>query len=169
VTIRRIEGLSARPLKAPAPGAEPRLDWVPVASLVVEEAYQRAIADRGVRNIRQIAENFRWSRFAPIVVAPRDDGDYAVIDGQHRAVAAATIGIETLPAMIVEISVRERAEAFTYINSATTALTPMAKFHAAVAAQSPMAMAAQRCLDAAGARILRYPVAAGQMKAGDSF
>lgn len=167
--FRRIEGLSARPPKAPEPGPAPRLDWVAVASLVVEESYQRAIAERGVRNIRQIAENFRWARFAPIVVAPREDGLLAVIDGQHRAVAAATIGIERLPAMIVEMSVRERAEAFTYINSATTALTPMAKFHAAVAALDPMALAAQRCLDAAGARVSKYVVGAAQMKPGETL
>ncbi len=167
--VRRIEALAAKPLAPPAPGDAPVLDWVAVARLVVEESYQRQVAERGVKNIRQIAENFRWSRFAPIVVAPRDDGDFAVIDGQHRAIAAATLGLDRLPAMIVEMSQQERAAAFTYINSRTTALTVMAKFHAAVAAGDGVAVAAAGCLAAAGARVLPYPVGAHHMKPGDTL
>lgn len=150
-------------------GPKPELKWVEIKKIFVEAAYQRDIGERGLKNIRQIAQNFRWSRFTPVILAPRGDGTFALIDGQHRATAAATLGIASIPAQIVEMSARERAEAFTYINGAVTALSVMAKFHAAVAAGHASATAAQRALDAAKARILKYPVPASKMKVGDSL
>lgn len=164
--IRPIDGLVA-PIDGF--GAAPLLRWIDISLIVIEPAYQREISDRGVKNIRQIVENFRWSRFAPVIVAPREDGRFALIDGQHRTTALATLGLKQAPAQIVEMTPRERAEAFTYINGAVTPLSVMAKFHAAVAAGEPNASAAQRALSAAKARLLKYPVPSNKMKVGDTL
>ena len=165
---RAIAPLMGPPPAKPETGPAPRLEWIEVGKLVVEESYQREIGERGLKNIGEIVRNFRWSRFTPVIVAPREDGLYALIDGQHRATAAATLRIGEVPAQIVDMGPEERTEAFSYINGAVTALSAMATFHAAVAARIQAAVAAQRALDAAGARVLRYPLAAGRMAPGDT-
>ena len=50
-------------------GPAPMLQWLEVGMLVVDDSYQRGIQPQGRRNIRAIAEAFRWSRFAPVLVA----------------------------------------------------------------------------------------------------
>jgi hypothetical protein len=63
------------------PGPAPQLQWVETKDLVVDMTYQREIGKRGAANIRQIAENFDWSKFAPIIVAPIEGGQWAIVDG----------------------------------------------------------------------------------------
>jgi hypothetical protein len=46
------------------PGPAPQLNWLDIKDLVVDMTYQREIGKRGAANIRQIAENFDWSKFA---------------------------------------------------------------------------------------------------------
>lgn len=167
---RAIAPLAEKPDDCAAEfGPRPDLVWLPVEQLVVEDAYQRAIGERGLANVRAMVRHFRWSRFTPLIVAPREDGFFAVIDGQHRATAAATLGIRALPAQMVAMGPEERAEAFSYINGAVTALSTMQKFHAAVAARLPLAVAAARALKAAGARVLAYPLSAKRMAVGDTL
>lgn len=167
--FRSIEPIAAVSPPALSAGPEPQLRWIDVSLLVVENAYQRVISKRGLQNIRQIVESFRWSRFTPVIVSPRPDGRFAIIDGQHRATAAATLKIKQVPAQIVEMGARERAEAFTFINGAVTALTPLARFHAAVAAEDPVALSAKRALDAAGAGVCTYVKPSSEMKAGETL
>jgi hypothetical protein len=87
--------------KAASPGAVPMLQWLKVADLVVDPAYQRPIVGQGRRNVDRIAREFSWSCFAPVVVSPVEGGKFAIIDGQHRTTAAAILGLETIPCQIV--------------------------------------------------------------------
>jgi ParB-like nuclease domain len=66
----------------------PQLLWIEIKDLVIDPSYQRHIGKRGAANIRQIAENFDWSKFAPVIIAPIEGAQYAVVDGQHRTTAA---------------------------------------------------------------------------------
>ncbi|MEP9354897.1 ParB N-terminal domain-containing protein [Xanthobacter sp. KR7-65] len=68
-----------------------------VQKLVVDPEYQREMSRRGVSNVRRISENFDWSKFAPVIVAPVEGGRFAVVDGQHRTTAAMLRGIESVP------------------------------------------------------------------------
>jgi ParB-like nuclease domain len=65
--------------------------------LVVDVTYQREIGRRGAVNVNQIAENFDWSKFAPVIVAPVEGGQFAIVDGQHRTAAAMLRGQEKVP------------------------------------------------------------------------
>src|ERR1700722_8255050 len=85
------------PLSAFHPGPVPMLQWVEVGELVIDSSYQRAIGRRGTINIKGIAENFDWSKFAPVIVAPVEGGKFAVVDGQHRTTAAMLRGVESVP------------------------------------------------------------------------
>lgn len=145
--------------KAESVGAPGRLQWIPVANLRIDSAYQREVGDRGVKNIRKIVETFAWRKFSPLVVAPREGGVYAVIDGQHRAIAAKLHGGMTqLPCPVITCSPREEADAFSTINVQVTRVHSQAIFKAKVAASDPAALAAEKCASAAGVRILPYPV-----------
>src|SRR5688500_473120 len=111
--------ISIKGYKAPTPpdtGAAPMLQWLPIDQLVVDDSYQRPIQGGGKVNVQRIAENSRWSRFAPVVVSPVEGGKYAIVDGQHRTTAAALAGMSDVPCQIIVASAREQAEAFSAIN-----------------------------------------------------
>ena len=117
-----------------------RLAEVPVAKLLIDPAYQRRTSDRSRAIGRRIADGFDWRRFGAIVVAEVADG-LAVIDGQHRAIAAARRGISHVPAVIVAGDVAQQADAFVGINSARTSVPTVDKFRARVAAKEEDAVA----------------------------
>ena len=64
-----------------SPGPAPFLEWIEINKLVVDVTYQREIGRRGAANVNQIAENFDWSKFAPVIVAPVEGGHFAIVDG----------------------------------------------------------------------------------------
>src|SRR5258708_5463867 len=84
-----------------APGPAPFLEWIETDKLVVDVTYQREIGRRGATNVNQIAENFDWSKFAPVIVAP-EGGQFATVDGQHRTTAAILRGQEKVPCQVVQ-------------------------------------------------------------------
>jgi hypothetical protein len=77
-----------------SPGPAPFLEWIDTDKLVVDVTYQREIGRRGATNVNQIAENFDWSKFAPVIAAPVEGGQFAIVDGQHRTTAAIIRGQE---------------------------------------------------------------------------
>lgn len=121
---------------APEPAGE--LTRVPTARLRVDPTYQRGLSKRGRAVIRRMVADFRWDRFGALTVAAKAD-HFAVIDGQHRALAAAALGIETVPAIVFDIDTPDAAGSFLGINSNRTAVGPMDKFRAALAAGDPAA------------------------------
>lgn len=146
------------PSPLPAPGKHPELKWVAISDLFVDHDYQRPIRGSGTANVRKIAANFLWSCFAPVVVS-QIGVKYAIIDGQHRTTAAALIGIEKVPCMVVDVSPCEQAKAFKEINGATTAMSRQAIHAASVAAGDKDALELEDVARRAGVTILRYPVA----------
>lgn len=154
------------PAMPPAPGAAPMLQWLKVADLVVDASYQREINNR--RNVRRIAEAFDWSAFAPVIVAPVEGGKFAVIDGQHRSTAAALVGIESVPCMVVIADKARQAMAFAAINGTVTAVKPAHLFYAAVAAGEASAVELARCLSIAGVRILKGGTPGSEQKPGET-
>lgn len=155
--------------QAPIAGTRPRLEWIAISRLRVDESYQRVIARRGAVNIKQIAAAFDWSKFAPVVVAEVEGGLYAIIDGQHRTTAAALRRIGEVPCQIVEADYREQARAFAAINAQVTAITPMQMHYARLAAGDGGAEALSQVCKDAGVSICRYPVPANKMKVGETL
>lgn len=87
----------ANPQSEFSPGPAPILNWLEIDKLVVDSTYQREIGRRGAANVYQIAENFDWSKFAPVIVAPIEGGKFAIVDGQHRTTAAMLRGQQEVP------------------------------------------------------------------------
>lgn len=154
------------PAPPDAPGEQLQVD---LRDLYIDPKYQRPIGPRGEKNIRQVIENFSWSLYSPIVVARREDGKYAVIDGQHRAIAALTHGgITHVPAYVIRGGPSDEAKAFAVINGAVTAILPTQIWHARVVAGDLSALALQRVFDSTGVTILRSAKPTDAMRPGET-
>jgi hypothetical protein len=158
------------PFPNPAPtDALSQLAWLDIRDLFIDPRYQRPINARGEKNIRQVIENFSWSLFSPIVVCRRSKGRYAVIDGQHRAIAALTHGgIERVPALVINGTLHDEAKAFSVINGAVTAILPTQIWHARVVGEEYDAVMLQRVFSAVGVVILRSSKALGSYNKGET-
>lgn len=129
-----MHGCASRPRVTPLPAADTAASFevIPVADLVIDGHYQRAMSAKGRSTVAKIIADFDWLRFGALSVARRS-GQLAIIDGQHRAVAADALGIAFVPAMVA-IGDAAEAAAFVAINDVRTAVTPVDKFRAKVAA-----------------------------------
>lgn len=164
--------ISTEGFKAPdttEPGPAPMLQWIKVEDLVVDPSYQRLIRDRGRKNVQRIAAQFRWSCFAPVVVAPIEGGKYAIIDGQHRTTAALLAGVASVPCQVIIADRAEQAMAFKAINGSVTKVSRMAMHAAAVVACEPAASLLQQACEIAEVELLRYPVEKSLQKAGQTM
>ena len=150
------------------PGPVPMLQWLQIAELVVDSSYQRDIGRRGTINIKNIVENFDWSKFAPVIVAPVEGGKFAIVDGQHRTTAAMLRGIERVPCQVVQADRAQQAAAYSAVNGNVTRTTPQQLFHARVAAGEDDAVKLLEVCSAAGVEIVRRNLAVGTAKKGQT-
>lgn len=119
-------------------GARPKVVWLDLALLVVDQRYQREV---NVRHVNRIVRAFNWNCYQPIVVCEREDGTYAVIDGQHRLEAAKKHPlVDALPCYIIDApDVQRQAAIFVAVNSVRRGLSSWQKFNGARAAGDPSA------------------------------
>ena len=144
------------------PTGRPELTWIDPRELLVDEAYQREISDKGLKLIRRIVEGFDWRRLKPPTCVWTDAG-LEVIDGQHTAIGAASHPqVEQIPVMVVEAAeVATRAQAFVGLNRDRLAISAMELHAAAVVAGDPAAMVIDRVCQACGVTVLRHPRSGG--------
>lgn len=161
--------VSGQPGLQPADQAAPVLDWIAVDRLVVDDRYQRPLTKAGWQTIRRIAEDFRWTRFSPVLVAPLPGGLWAIIDGQHRTHAAAICGIEKVPCMSVHMDTAEQAHAFAGVNGTVTRITIHHVYKAALAAGEPWAERACVAVEAAGCTLMTYNRSTAEKRCGEVF
>ncbi|WP_170297735.1 ParB N-terminal domain-containing protein [Paracoccus litorisediminis] len=152
------------------PQPAPQLMWVKIGDLVIDDRYQRPLSTNNWASIKRIAREFRWSRFSPVLVAPVEGGHYAVIDGQHRAHAAALCGIEAIPAMVALVAPDEQALAFIEINTRQIRVSGHVVYRAALTAGEEWAVACRDALSAAGCELMtRNNVSKNDKRAGQVF
>lgn len=168
MVIRKIDTTGLTP-KTGNIGPQPQLDFVPIDQLVIDESYQRAIDRRGWANVQKIADNFDWAKFSPLMVAKREDRTLAIIDGQHRAHAAALRGATHVPALISTLTSQEQASAFSWINGTVSALTPNQIFKAALTAFEPWAVQCDAAVRRAGCTLMTYNKSTANKKPGEVF
>jgi hypothetical protein len=167
--MRTISSEGFEKPKSISAGAAPMLQWLKIADLIVDPAYQRPIVGNGRRNVDRIARAFSWSCFAPVVVAPVEGGKFAIIDGQHRTTAAALVGFDSVPCQIVIAALEEQAAAFKAINGITTPISRMALHAAALVAREPWAIRLADICMRAEVELLRYPVPIDKQSAGQTM
>jgi hypothetical protein len=131
-------------------GQTPILRWAPPESLLVDDAYQRDLGDRSRRLIRKLVTNFAWRKMKPPIVVEVEGGLHCV-DGQHTAIAAATLKIPEIPVFIIgAATLIERAEAFVAHNKDRIVMTPMDVYRARLAAGDPDALDVRNVCERAG-------------------
>lgn len=150
-------------------GPAPMLQWIRIEHLVVDETYQRELGPGNWAAIERIAKQFRWSRFSPVFVAPVEGGRFAVIDGQHRAHAAAICGMAEVPCQVVQMTVEEQAASFAAVNGLVTKVQPMQIYKAALAAGAPWAVACAAICADAGCRLMTSNASTGEKKPGQVY
>lgn len=152
-------------------GRPPDLKYLPIAELVVDTTYQRTTTSaRSRKLIDRIAAGFKWAHFQAIIATPLGKGKFAIVDGQHRVEAAKRRGLARVPAVVIDaLGAAEAAEAFIAANRDRVAVNPLQIHVAALAARDPDALRVRRVCEAAGVRLLRYPVQAKQMKPGETM
>lgn len=161
--------IADQPSCQPADQPAPRLDWVAIADLAIDDSFQRPLGKSNWAAIRRIAADFRWSRFAPVLVAPLAGGRLSLIDGQHRAHAAALCGFDSVPAMIVPMAASEQAAAFAGVNGQVVRMTALHVYKAALAAGEPWALAAHAAVEAAGCRLMTSNFSQKDKRPGQVF
>jgi hypothetical protein len=167
--VRSISAEGFQKPKSVAAGAAPMLQWLKIADLVVDPAYQRPIVGKGRQNVDRIAQTFSWSCFAPVVVSPVEGGKFAIIDGQHRTTSAAILGFDSVPCQIVIAAREEQAAAFKAINGTTTPISQMALHAAALVATEPWAVQVAHVCTCAQVELLRYPVPTDKQSPGQTM
>lgn len=164
--------LNAKRFSAPnsdfSPGPAPMLEWIETENLVVDTTYQRDIGRRGATNVGQIAENFDWSKFAPVIVAPAEGGQFAIVDGQHRTTAAILRGQKKVPCQVVQADRAKQAAAYAAVNGNVTKTTVQQLYHAKLAAGDPETLAIAEVCVAASVEIVRRNLVQAELKPGQT-
>jgi len=133
-------------------GPMPTFEMVPKDLLRVDPRYQRGAASGRSRElIRKLVDGFQWARFSPIIVAEMDD-HYAVVDGQHRAIAALLHpSVESVPCWVVAAAdVQAQARVFLGVNRDRNQMQPLQIYKAQLAARDPDALQIDAVCRAAG-------------------
>lgn len=106
--------------------------------LQVHPAYQRHAIDS---KIKMIASAWSWLACGAIIVGKRG-GEYWVIDGQHRVIAAKSRSdIDRLPCLVFEtVSVEQEARGFLDANTGRKPVSSIDKFRASIAAGDEVAI-----------------------------
>jgi hypothetical protein len=150
--LRRIAPLDLPDLVKPDLGERPELVWVAPTDLWVDGTYQRDVNARTIKLLRRVVKQFSWNRMKPPIGA-RSYGRIHLIDGQHTAIAAATLGIDRIPVFVVAAeALQERARSFVAHNTDRVTVQPLAVYKALLAAGDPEAMVCQAVIEKAGVK-----------------
>lgn len=168
MTYRDIDISGEKRCALPAQAA-PLLQWVKISDLVVDETYQRSLSRQSWTSIRKIAAGFDWSLFGAVAVAPVEGGRFALIDGQHRAYAAAICGAEMVPAVVNVLPISAQARAFAVINSSAIKVSPLQIYRAALASGEDWVLQSRDAVAAGGCELMTFNPTSNSRKAGQVF
>lgn len=167
--MRAIEVQSAIAPRQVDAGAAPMLQWLKISDLAVDDDYQRVLQRSNWKAIKRIADQFKWSRFSPVFVAPIEGGKYAIIDGQHRTHAAALCGFDQVPCQVVQMTREEQAASFAAVNGLVTKVTLWNVFKAALVAGEHWAVESNKAVADAGCRLMTSAGSTDSKKPGEIY
>lgn len=127
--------------------------------LQIHPAYQRDLIEQ---KVKEITGEWSWIACGALIVARRG-GEYWVIDGQHRAMAAKRRSdISELPCLVFETeSVKQEAQGFLDVNTSRKPITSTGKHKALVAAGDETAIFVQETIEKLGLQVTRGHGGAG--------
>ena len=105
----------------------PRIQKIPVARIRPEDGLGRKRDRDGHRELRQSIEQFGVLTPVTVRLAPDGSGDYLLIKGQGRTLACRLLGIEKIPAIVVDddFAENEKVQQFLVENVARLRMRPV--------------------------------------------
>lgn len=146
-------------LLGPIAGNPPTLEWIGLAELAIDPAYQRSMDSSKSRAlVIGMVKGWDWSLCQPLVVTRRSDNALFVLDGQHRLEGARQRGdIAHLPCVVLSArTVSAEAAAFVKLNTKRQRLTQSEIFVAMLAHGDPDALAINKLMRETGWALVRH-------------
>ena len=114
--------------------------------LLVDHTYQRSLSDS---RVGALTRDWVWEAVGVLAVAQRENGQYYVMDGQHRLAAALRrADVSTLPCLVFTDA--NEAKLFIQLNTHRKPPTMLQTFRARVHAEDPVAVAIEDFLSVRG-------------------
>lgn len=115
---------------------QPKYEMLPISKLKLAK-YQR---DPRYKDCTKIVEKFDYDIFGVVLVSFRD-GQYWIVDGQHRVKAVHMLGIEYVMCQIIEgLTYEQESDKFYKLNTERKPLSANQKFSALVEKKDPVAL-----------------------------
>lgn len=151
--LRPVAALPLPDISAIDLGPRPEIRWVAPTSLLVDETYQRNLSKSSMELLRKAVREFAWAKMKiPNVVEVR--GKLHMIDGQHTAIAAATVRAAEIPVFIViAAEIADRANAFVGLNTDRVTVSKFNLHRAQVAAGDPHSIGVDEVCRRSGVRL----------------
>lgn len=175
--LRKIEPIKALfDMVGPVANQPPTLMWIDPTELRVDESYQRNLSKKSIRLIMRIIREFNWSHYKmPVVAKDEDTNTFYVIDGQHTAIACATIAAKSpkfgkIPISVVDAeTLADRAKGFISHNQNRINVLPVQLHYSSIIAGDAKAVEIDTVCNNAGITILRMPPNNGQYRPGETM
>lgn len=175
--LRKIEPIKALfDLVGPVTNSPPTLMWIDPTELRVDETYQRNLSRKSIRLITRIIREFNWSHYkSPIVAKDEETNTYYVIDGQHTAIACATMASKNpkfgkIPISVVDAeTLADRAKGFISHNQNRINVLPVQLHYSSLVAGDAQAIEIDTVCRNAGITILKTPPTNGRFKVGETW
>jgi hypothetical protein len=127
-------------------------ETVEFTKLFIDHSYQRPLT---LRKLKEITENFEPSAITALIVSKRSDGQFAIIDGQHRFKAGTKIGLKTFNCEVHhELSIADEASLFYKINVKRGAVPMGMQFKALLEADNKDVIKIKHIVESHGFEIL---------------
>lgn len=111
-----------------------RVELIPVCDIVTG-GYQRELT---ASRVARIVSAFNPAKLGVLVVNHREDGTYAILDGQHRLACLRVMGYQHARCVVLSgLTIQEEADYFRFQNENVRALTAFDLFNAGVHAKDP--------------------------------
>lgn len=134
-------------------GEKPKMVWVDPCSIYVDDDYQRDLNRRSFALVRRIVEGFAWRKLKPPIVVDVG-GKLHCVNGQHTAIAAATLRVPKIPVFVVDAGkVEQRADSFVSHNRDQLPMASLDLYRARVTAGDKDALDVQTVCQLAGVRL----------------
>jgi len=130
---------------------ELKYELMKIEELNFDGVYQRKVS---VDKVRNIVRQFDIGVVGALIVSKREDGNYYVIDGQHRISAMKLLNIESIMCVIHEgLTIADEARLFKKCNNTRKQPSAIDNFRADLIAKNPITLEINKIVEENGFRI----------------